>query len=159
MKYNLKSIKEADIKGKSVFLRVDLDVVLSGGKVADDSRLTAWLPTLEYLLEKDAKIVIAGHLGRPNGKDEKFSLKPVAHWICEKFNWKPKGGKIGDFEGAVLSENVSILENLRFYKEEGENDDNFSKKLASLAEVYVNDAFASSHRKHASIVGITNYLP
>jgi phosphoglycerate kinase len=156
---NLKKVQDVDVKEKTVFLRVDLDVPISNGKIADDSRLNAWLPTLEYLLEKGAKVIIAGHLGRPEGKDEKFSLKPVAHWICEKQNWTPKGASIGSFEGATLSENVSILENLRFYKEEEENNPDFSQKLADLAQIYVNDAFASSHRAHASIVGITKFLP
>lgn len=159
MKYNLKKVQDADVKGKTVFLRVDLDVPLENGKIIDDSRLNAWFPTLEYLLGQNAKVIIAGHLGRPDGKDEKLSLKPVAHWISDKLNSTPKGEKIGDFEGATLSENVSILENLRFYKEEEANDPTFAQKLASLAQVYVNDAFASSHRTHASIVGITKFLP
>jgi phosphoglycerate kinase len=159
MSYELRKIQDVDIKGKTIFLRADLDVPISNGKIADDSRLNAFLPTLEYLLEKGAKVIIAGHLGRPEGKDEKFSLKPVAHWICKKQNWTPKDGNIGSFEGATLSENVSILENLRFYKEEEENNPEFSQKLADLAQIYVNDAFASSHRAHASIVGITKFLP
>ena len=159
MIFNLKSVKTADLKGKTVFLRADLDVPLKNSQVADDTRLRAWFPTLEYLLEQGAKVIIAGHLGRPIGSDEKLSLKPVAHWIAKELKVTPKEVKIGDFEGSILGENVSILENLRFYKEEEENDEVFSRKLASLAQVFVNDAFASSHRAHASIAGITKYLP
>ena len=158
---NLKKIQEADIKDKKVFLRVDADVPIQDGKIDDFTRLKAWFPTLEYLLKYQNTIIIAGHLGRPNGKDEKLSLRPIAEWIRKELQLHSdlKEAQIGDFEGWQLTANVFVLENLRFYPEEEQNDDEFSKKLSQLAEIYVNDAFASTHRAHASIVGITKYLP
>lgn len=156
----LLDIRQTDIYKKKVFLRVDLDVPIKNGQIADDTRLKAWFETLEYLLNQKAKVIIAGHLGRPEGKDDKFSLKPVAEWVLKRFKLNDLSFKnLGGFAGWEVSENIVLLENLRFYKEEEENDKEFSKKLASLAEIYVNDAFASSHRSHASIVGVTNYLP
>ena len=156
----LLDIRQADIYKKKIFLRVDLDVPIKNGQIADDTRLKAWFETLEYLLNQKAKVIIAGHLGRPEGKDDKFSLKPVAEWVLKRFKLNDLSFKNFDgFAGWEVSENIVLLENLRFYKEEEENDKEFSKKLASLAEIYVNDAFASSHRSHASIVGVTNYLP
>jgi len=176
--YKLKSVKDADVKGKIVFLRADLDVPLFQKSkmdsrqsiIADDSRLSAWFPTLEYLVRQNAQVVIAGHLGRPekefpffnfqfSGENEKYSLEPVVKWIAKKINSKPFPMKLNDFEGFRLAENVFVLENLRFYKEEEGNGEGFAKKLSSLAQVYVNDAFASAHRAHASITGITKYLP
>ncbi|MCL6096224.1 MAG: phosphoglycerate kinase [Patescibacteria group bacterium] len=172
MIYDLRSVKDADVKNKTVFLRADLDIPLKDFKVIDDTRLSAWFPTLEYLLSQEAKVIIAGHLGRPEGKDDKLSLKPVAEWASKRFKiYDPpaiaskalRAGlrfkNFGGFEGWEISENIALLENLRFYKEEEENDKEFSKNLAGLAEIYVNDAFASSHRVHASIVGVTKYLP
>lgn len=156
---NLKSVKELEVKDKTVFLRVDLDVPIQDSQVIDDTRLNAWFPTLEYLLEQGAKVIIAGHLGRPEGKDEKLTLKPVAQWIAEKIKGEAKNGGLEEFSGWQITESVIVLENLRFYKEEELNDASFSQKLANLAQIYVNDAFASSHRAHASIVGITKFLP
>jgi phosphoglycerate kinase len=160
MKYDLRKIKDVEIANKIVLLRADLDVPVGDSKVADDTRLNAWFPTLEYLLSQKAKIIIAGHLGRPKGKDEKLTLKPVADWIAERFKINDLRLKnFGEFEGWEINENISILQNLRFFKEEEKNDEDFSQKLALLADVYVNDAFASSHRAHSSIAGITKYLP
>ncbi len=162
MIYDLRNIKDADVKNKTVLLRADLDVPVRDSQITDDTRLSAWFPTLEYLLGQEAKVIIAGHFGRPEGKDDKFSLKPVAEWIVEQLRIKNKELRIKNIDGFAgweLSENITLLENLRFYKEEEENDKEFSKNLAGLAEIYVNDAFASSHRAHASIVGIIEYLP
>jgi len=159
MIYNLRSIKQVDLKDKTVFLRADLDVPINNSQVLDDTRLKAWFPTLEYLLSQNAKVIIAGHLGRPQGKDEKLTLKPVADWIAKKNNGEAKKGGIEEFAGWQITKSVIVLENLRFYKEEEENNEEFAKKLASLAQIYVNDAFASSHRAHASIAGITKYIP
>jgi phosphoglycerate kinase len=163
----LRRIQGVDVKGKIVFLRADVDVsLITKGKssiIADDTRLNSWFPTLEYLVRKGAQVIVAGHLGRPAKQfikdNEEYSLEPVAKWIAKKITSKPQGYQIGDFKAWKLAENVSILENLRFYKEEEENDEEFSKKLSSLAQIYVNDAFASSHRAHASVAGITKYLP
>lgn len=156
---NLKEVQDSKIEGKKVLLRVDLDVPIESSKITDDSRLEAWFPALEYLLQNKASVIIAGHLGRPQGKEEKSSLLPIAHWIGSKVGSKPQDANFGEFPGWKLTESVCILENLRFFPGEEENDPEFAKKLASLAQIYVNDAFASSHRAHASIVGVTKYLP
>lgn len=155
----LKKVQDAEVKGKTVFFRADLDVPVENGKIIDDSRLSSWFPTLEYLVRNGAQVIIAGHLGRPNSFDLEFSLKPVVDWIAKKINSRPQEIQIQSFKGWKLAENVSVLENLRFYKEEEENDDEFSKKLSSLADLYLNDAFAASHRSHASIVGIPKFIP
>lgn len=156
---NLKKIQDAEVKGKTIFLRADLDVPIQNGKITDGMRLNAWFPTLENLARNGAQVVIAGHLGRPKNEDLSLSLLPIAEWIAKKINSKPQKTKMGDFDGWKLTENVSFLENLRFNSGEEINDNEFSEKLSRIAQIYVNDAFASSHRKHASIVGITQFLP
>lgn len=156
---NLPDLKTAKIDGKKVFLRTDLDVPIENGQIQDDTRLTDGLETLKYLLDNGAHVIVAGHLGRPEGKDEKLSLKPIADWYAKKFNSTVKAGNVGEFEAWQLMPNFYLLENLRFYVEEEINDPVFSQKLASLSETYVNDAFASSHRAHSSIVGIAVLLP
>jgi len=157
---NLKSVKGADVKNKTVLLRADLDVPVRNTQIGDDTRLKAWLPTLQYLLEEGATIIIAGHLGRPDGKEAKFSLLPIAEWLSQKFKaQKLKETKLGEFTGWEITDKIILLENIRFYPEEEKNDPQFAKKLASIAQVYVNDVFASSHRAHASIVGVTKFLP
>lgn len=155
-------LKDADIKVKTIFLRADLDVPLVGGKIDDDTRLKAALPTIEYLLKQDCKVIIAGHLGRPKGIDKSLSLKPVAEWFKAKLKINSEElimGKRGEFDGWEVGLNIFLLENLRFNPGEEKNDPEFAKKLAGLAEIYVNDAFAMTHRNHASIVGITEFLP
>jgi phosphoglycerate kinase len=160
-------LKNVDVKRKTVFLRVDLDVPLSesgvnssGLEVEDDTRLKSAMPSIEYLLKQNAKIVIAGHLGRPEGVDREFSLEPVAKWFGNKFPISNlQFSKRGDFDGWEIGPDIFLLENLRFNPGEEANDPEFSKKLAGLADVYVNDAFAMCHRNHASIVGITKFLP
>jgi phosphoglycerate kinase len=153
-------LKDADVKEKRVFLRADLDVPVAGGKVDDDYRLSSVIPTIEYLLKQNAKIILAGHLGRPEGIDESLSLEPVARWFSIKYKVAGiKYGKKGDFGGWEIGKNIFLLENLRFNAGEEKNDPEFSKQLAGLADVYVNDAFAMCHRNHASMVGITKLLP
>jgi phosphoglycerate kinase len=159
---DLKSVKNADVKNKTVILRADLDVPIKNSSIGDDSRLKAWFPTLQYLLEEGATIIIVGHLGRPNGKESKFSLLPVAQWLAGKFktqNLKLKTIQFGEFDGWEITDKIILLENIRFYEGEEKNDPQFAKKLASIAQVFVNDAFASSHRAHASIAGVTKFLP
>lgn len=179
---NLRNIEEADVKNKTVFLRADLDVPIENSKITDDSRLKAWLPTLEYLLKNQAEVIIGGHLGRPQKQflisnfqfpkeNEEFSLEPVVRWVSKRLSKTPFDTMYHrlvydtvPIQYFKILPNLFILENLRFFKEEEENPSTssgqaFAKKLASLAQVYVNDAFASSHRAHASIVGITEYLP
>ncbi len=156
---NFPDLKNADIKGKKVFLRTDLDVPIENGQIEDDTRLLDGLDTLNYLLDNGAHVILAGHLGRPEGKDEKLSLKPIADWFAQKFHSNAREGKLENFDGWQILNNLYLLENLRFYKEEEANDTVFSQNLASLTEIYVNDAFASSHRAHASVVGIAELLP
>ncbi len=162
MLYDLKKIQDAQVKGKKVFLRADLDVPIENATIKDASRLRAWFPTLEHLLKNGAMVYLCGHMGRPEGVDEKLSLRPVAEWVNNKLELGHIGleeKQVNGFKAFATKGNVTILENLRFYKEEEANDDNFSQKLAELAEIYVNDAFASDHRAHASIVGVPKYLP
>lgn len=161
--YRLPDIRHEVVKGKRIFLRADLDVPLSSaGQVLDQYRLYAWLPTLHYLLNKRATVVIGGHLGRPHGHDERYSLFPIAHWLTKKSRYRflrVEKTFLAGFPGWKLSENLFLLENLRFYPGEEENDPLFSKKLSTLADMYVNEAFAASHRAHASIVGLPKHLP
>ncbi len=176
---NLPPVSKEAVSGKRVFVRMDLDVPIAYQKskiknqkyIEDDTRLKAGLPTLEFLLKNNAKVLIGGHLGRPNGIDKNLSLEPVAKWLFKEFKIRKlkfefklkienlKLTKMGDFEGWQIGPNIFLLENLRFYKGEAENDLEFAKKLASLADIYVNDAFAMCHRNHASVVGITHFLP
>jgi len=156
----LKILKEAEVAGNRVILRADLDVPLEDGKVGEDYRLKALLPTLSYLLERNAEIIIIGHLGRPDGKENPdFSLKPVSTRLSELL------GKSIDFFPQItpnpsgLIPKLAMLDNLRFWEGEESNDPDFAKKLSSLGDIYVNDAFAASHRAHASIAGIPELLP
>jgi phosphoglycerate kinase len=173
-------LKNARVEGKRVFVRADLDVPLREFKVqsskfkveiGDETRLKAALPTIEYLLKQKAKVVIGGHIGRPRpakslelrteNLNKELSLVPVARWFGNKFKVQSSKFKVekSGFSGWKIGENVFILENLRFYKEELDNDLDFSKRLSNLADIYVNDAFATCHRNHASVVGIPRFLP
>ena len=164
--FNKKTIRDIDVKGKRVLVRVDYNVPIKEGKVGDDTRIRAAMPTLDYLLEKGAALILCSHLGRPKGgPDPKYSLKPVADHLGALMQ-KPvqfaedcvgpqaeaaaKGLKAGD---------VLVLENTRFHPEEEKNDLELAKKLASLADVYVNDAFGSAHRAHSSTEGVAKFLP
>lgn len=166
----LKTLKEAEVSGKRVLLRVDLDVPLewpppTGGVppeavIGEDYRLKALLPTLNYLLDHKAEVLIIGHLGRPDGKEiPELSLKPISIRLSELL------GKNIDFLPQLPSNPLGLiskllmLENLRFWPGEEKNDPDFAKKLSSLGDIYVNDAFAASHRAHASIAGVPKYLP
>lgn len=154
----LKLLKDADLKGKRVILRGDLDVPLEDG-VSDDYRLKALLPTLKYLLKSNARVLIIGHAGRPAGKpDPRLSLRPVAEYLTKLLKRKVEFlPKLPD-AGSQLP-GLALLENLRFWPGEEGNDPAFAKKLASLGDVYINDAFAVSHRAHASISGVFEHLP
>lgn len=157
-------LEKAEVCGQRVFMRADLDVPLRRLKlptIKDETRLLAWMPTLKFLLDNGAKVTIAGHLGRPKGFDGGLSLEPIAQWLCKKLkveNGKLKIAKIKDLEGWELSPRLFLLENLRFYEGEEKNDIGFAKKLASLENIYVNDAFAVCHRNHASVVSVPRYL-
>ncbi len=167
------SIQDIELTHKRLFIRVDFNVPLSedGTTITDDTRIVATLPTIEYALRKNAKVILASHLGRPKGKpNPKYSLKPVVTRLRELLDKKlGEGVNVAfspDCVGEIAEEmarqlesgQVLLLENLRFHAEEEANDPAFSKALASLAEVYVNDAFGSAHRAHASTEGITHYL-
>ncbi len=161
MKNKLPVLDKKLISNKKVFLRLDLDVPIINGEIKDETRLIAGLKTLQFLLNYSSKIIICGHLGRPIGFDKNFSLKPVAEWFRDKLkvqSSKFKNERMGEFLGWEIGEKIFLLENIRFYEEEERSDKKFSKKLAHLADIYVNDAFAASHRNHASIAGVPKYL-
>jgi len=163
----LPKLQSFDFKKKTVLVRIDSDIPLIEGKVGDDTRIKACLPTIEYLLENEAKVILMGHLGRPNGKVvEELSLKPVVEKLKELLGAKVqryKGAKVQlkvqDFPVYILDKNLWLLENLRFYSGEESNSLDFAKNLSLLGDFYVNEAFAASHRGHASIVGVPKLLP
>lgn len=164
---DLKTIKDFDVSGKKVLVRVDFNVPLDDqGKVADDTRIKATLPTIKYLVDKGAKVILMSHLGRPKGKVvEKLRLDDVARRLGELLGSEVK--KVDDCIGPQVAKAVEelkqgevlLLENLRFHPGEEKNDPDFAKSLASLADLYVNDAFGTAHRAHASTVGVAEYLP
>jgi phosphoglycerate kinase len=169
------SIKDLNLKGKRVFMRVDFNVPLHGDgmemRVGDDTRIRETLPTIEYALRNGAKLILASHLGRPKGKpNSKMSLRPVVDrlrmLLDEKYDRSENVGFSPDCVGLAAEEMANaleqsqtlLLENLRFHAEEEANDENFSKQLAKLCDVYVNDAFGTAHRAHASTVGMTRHV-
>ena len=163
---NKKTIRDVDVRGKRVLVRVDLNVPLKEGSVADDTRIRAVLPTLNYLLEQDAALILCSHLGRPKGKAvPELSMDPVATRLAELLGRPVK--KLDDCVGpeveaavkAMRPGDVVLLENTRFHPEERANDPEFARQLATLAEIYVNDAFGAAHRAHGSTEGVTHYLP
>jgi len=155
-----------NLKGQKVLLRVDFNVPLNKGRVADDYRIIAGLPTIDYLLKKEAKIIIIGHLGEPeHGYEKELSLKPVAAYLQKllkrKIEFIPEinESKITKIIKTLKNGEIIFLENLRFYQGELDNDDKFAKELAGYADLYVNDAFAVCHRNQASVAAIKKYLP
>jgi 3-phosphoglycerate kinase len=146
------SVKDLDIQGKRVLVRVDFNVPLKDGKVTDDTRIRASLPTIQHILDKGGKAVLVSHLGRPDGKpNEKYSLKPVAERLRELMG---RGVDFGEPKGGSLT----LLENVRFDAEEEANGEALAKKLAAYGDLYVNDAFGTAHRAHASTAGVTKYF-
>jgi phosphoglycerate kinase len=160
------TVRDADVTGKRVFLRVDFNVPLEDGKVTDDSRIVASLPTIRYLLSHGARVILASHLGRPDGKvQDGLRLRPVAERLTQLLgrNVPVTGDALGvgtsDAVRRLRNGEALLLENLRFHAEEERNDPVFAKQLADYAELYVNDAFGTAHRAHASTVGIARLLP
>jgi phosphoglycerate kinase len=161
-----RGISELDVRGKRILVREDLNVPLAGGAVADDTRIVAAVPTLRSLSERGAKVIVISHLGRPNGAVvEALRMTPVAAALSAALGKPVKTapdcvGPTAQAAVAALADgDVLLLENLRFHPEEEANDDGFARQLASLGDAYVNDAFGTAHRAHASTVGITKYLP
>ena len=164
---NKKTVRDIDLKGKRVLVRVDFNVPIADGQVTDDTRIRAAIPTLKYILDQKPRyIALMSHLGRPKDQpDPKYSLQPVVPVLANLLGVKVAFAAdcIGDVAksaaAAVPEGGVLLLENTRFYKAEGKNDEAFAKQLAELGDVYVNDAFGSAHRAHASTEGLTRYLP
>ena len=164
---NKKTVKDIDLKGKKVFVRCDFNVPMDENRnITDNTRIVAALPTIKYLLEQDCKLILASHLGRPKGEYKpEYSLAPVAKELSnllgkEVIMANDVVGEDATSKASNLKEGeILLLENVRFHKEETENDTEFSKKLASMAEVFVNDAFGTAHRAHSSTTGIASYLP
>ena len=163
---NKKTIEDIEVSGKKVLVRCDFNVTLDGDKITDETRIVAALPTIQYLLDHNAAVILTSHLGRPKGEfNMKYSLAPVAARLSEKLGKPVVLAKdvIGEDAKKCVSEmkpgDVVLLENVRFHKEEEKNDPEFAKALASFAEIYVNDAFGTAHRAHASTEGVTHYLP
>ena len=163
---NKKSVEDIDVRGKKVLIRCDFNVKMEDGVITSDKRIVASLPTIKYLLDNGAKVIACSHLGRPKGEFKpEFSLAPVAVRLGELLGIEVKMAKdvVGESAQALAADlkegEVLLLENVRFHKEETKNDPEFSKALASLAEIYVNDAFGSAHRAHSSTTGVADYLP
>jgi phosphoglycerate kinase len=164
---NKKTIEDIDVAGKKVLVRCDFNVPLKNGVISNDNRIRAALKTIRYLVDHKARVILCSHLGRPAGTgfEEAFFLAPVAARLSELLGQPVKMAKdvIGDDAKAVCSAlgdgEVALIENVRFHKAETKNDPAFAKELASLADIYVNDAFGAAHRAHASTAGVADYLP
>ena len=165
---NKKTIEDIDVKGKRVLARCDFNVPLKDGEITNDKRIVAALPTIKYLMEHGAKVILCSHLGRPKGEYKpEFSLAPVAKKLSEYLGVEVKLAQdpevVGENAKKLAAElkdgEVMLLENVRFRAEETKNEENFSKELASLADIFVNDAFGTAHRAHCSTTGVAAYLP
>lgn len=163
---NKKTVEDIDVKGKKVLVRCDFNVPLKDGAITNDKRIVAALPTIQYLIKNGAKVILCSHLGRPKGEFKpEFSLKPVAARLSELLGQDVKMAEdvVGESAQALAANlkdgEVVLLENVRYHGEETKNDPAFSQKLASLAEIFVNDAFGTAHRAHCSTTGVADYLP
>lgn len=160
------TLRDVNFTGKRVLVRVDFNVPLENGKITDDTRIKAALPTIEYLISKNAKVILMSHLGRPDGKIvPSMSLKAVSSRLAKLLDRKVQfaddcvGDSAKNAVDKLKNKDVLLLENLRFHAEEEKNDSSFAKQLASLGDIYINDAFGTAHRAHSSTVGICDYLP
>ena len=157
-------LSDVDVSGKRVLVRVDFNVPMQDGRITDETRITSALPTLMELINRDAKVILVTHMGRPAGRTPKFSTAPVADALSKRLGRRV--GHVGDCIGEAVKNAVAslqtgdvlLLENIRFYAEETANDAEFARELAAYADVYVNDAFGTAHRAHASTEGVTHYL-
>ena len=163
---NKMSVKDIDVAGKKVLVRCDFNVPLKEGVITNDKRIVAALPTIKYLKENGAKVILCSHLGRPKGEWlPEFSLAPVAKRLSELLECEVRmsrdviGEDAKDISATIKEGEVALLENVRYYKEETKNAPEFAKELASLAEIFVNDAFGTAHRAHASTTGVADYIP
>ncbi|MBE6562788.1 MAG: phosphoglycerate kinase [Ruminococcaceae bacterium] len=166
MTYNKKTVEDIEVKGKKVLVRCDFNVPMKDGVITNDNRIVGALPTIKYLLENGAKVILCSHMGRPKGEfNMQFSLAPVAAKLSEYLGIevvmaKDVIGEDAKAKAAALNEGeVLLIENVRFHKEETKNEPEFAKELASMAEIFVNDAFGAAHRAHASTAGVADYLP
>ena len=166
MTYNKKSVEDIDVAGKKVLVRCDFNVPMKDGVITDDKRIVGALPTIKYLLDHNAAVILCSHMGRPKGEfNMKYSLAPVAKRLTELLgqNVELASDVIGPDAKAKAASlkpgQAMLLENVRFHAEEEKNDPAFAKELASMAEIYVNDAFGTAHRAHASTAGVADYLP
>ncbi len=166
MTYNKKSVEDIDVAGKKVLVRCDFNVPMKDGVITDDKRIVGALPTIKYLLDHNAAVILCSHMGRPKGEfNMKYSLAPVAKRLTELLgqNVELASDVIGPDAkakaAALKPGQAMLLENVRFHAEEEKNDPAFAKELASMAEIYVNDAFGTAHRAHASTAGVADYLP
>lgn len=163
-KKTVANLSASDLTGKRVLVRADFNVPIDKGNITDDTRIRAALPTIQDLTSKGAKVILSSHFGRPKGVDDKLRLTPVAKRLGELLGKEVKktddciGEEVAATVAAMQNGDVLLLENVRFYPEEEANDPEFAKKLASIADVYVNDAFGTAHRAHASTEGVTHYL-
>lgn len=167
MTFNKKTIEDINVCGKKVLVRCDFNVPLKNGKITDESRIIGALPTIKYLLEKNAKVILCSHLGKPKGEPKpEMSLLPVSKRLSELLKkevvFAADDNVVGENAKSAVKNmkdgDVVLLQNTRYRKEETKNEDNFSKELASLAEIFVNDAFGTAHRAHCSTVGVTKFL-
>lgn len=160
-----KTVRDIDVAGKRVLVRADLNVPIENGRVTDDTRIRESLPTIQYLLDHGAKVIVCSHLGRPKGRDESLSLAPVAGRMGNLLGREVLfvedciGPEVEQAVREMSPSHVLLLENLRFYPQEEKNDPEFARQLAANADVFVNDAFGAAHRAHASTEGVTHYLP
>ena len=166
MNYNKKSVEDIDVQGKRVLCRCDFNVPTKGGVITSDKRIVAALPTIEYLIKHGAKVILCSHMGKPKGEVKpELSLKVVAERLSELLGQPVKmaedvvGPSAQALAASLKDGEVMLLENTRFEKGETKNDPELSKKLASMADIFVNDAFGTAHRAHASTAGVADYLP